>query len=214
MLADGNLEELRRNGFTSVSGVNAPEFEAIASHLGKPTLTRRGGSFVDTLRPQESSEAREGTISAQYGLSLFPWHSDGTVDPHPPRYVLLRAVEVSSTSARTEVLDLTRLNDGKFLRQYRRLTCMVDSGQGYYMASFLSQRSGVMCAKWDPLRMQPLGKMASSFVREIGGAFPHRSHAWARDDVLIVDNWRCLHRRTSADSSDPRVLQRIVVKSF
>ncbi|MFD7243381.1 TauD/TfdA family dioxygenase [Streptomyces massasporeus] len=213
MLTDRSLEELRRDGFTKIAGVNAREFVAIANHLGKPIRTRRGGSFVDTLRPKESSEAREGTISAQYGLSAFPWHSDGAVDPHPPRYVLLRAVEVNPASARTEVLDLARLDDGNFLQRYRRLTCMVNSGRGHYMASFLSRQSGVMCAKWDPLRMQALGKMACAFEQDIGEALPHDSHAWGRDDLLIVDNWRCLHRRTPANVSDLRVLQRVVVKT-
>lgn len=214
MLAGVNLEELKRNGFTSINEVKADTFQAIANTLGKPTKTRRGGSIVDTLRPKESDQARKGTISAHYGLSSFPWHSDGAVDPCPPRYVLLHAVRVGSLSARTEVLDLARLDDGKFLQRYRRLTCAIDSGQGHYISSFFSRRGGTMCTKWDPLRMQPLGKMASAFKQEITDAMPHASHAWECGDLLIVDNWRCLHRRTPADASDPRVLQRIVVKTF
>jgi hypothetical protein len=212
MLTETDLQRLQERGFCLLPRVAVAEFKPVAAGLGTPCATRRDGSIIDTLVPKQKVDAQPGTISSHHGLGQFPWHSDGAVDRDPPRFVLLRAETVDDQSATTDVLDLSSLRDGQLFKTYSRLSCEVKTREYAYMAPFVTQRHGRSCAKWDPLRMRPLGRCASDFLTDVTGAKPTERHRWTSGDLLIIDNWRCLHRRSEA-STRPRVIQRIVVKN-
>jgi alpha-ketoglutarate-dependent taurine dioxygenase len=204
-----NLESL---GFCVLRDIDAAGFMEIASSMGRPTPTRHNGLIIDTLMPKREQDAKPSTISAHYGLGQFPWHSDGAVDRDPPRYILMRASIVTEDSATTEVLDLRSLNEGETLKKYSRLPLLVKTRNLSYVAPFVMRRNGAICAKWDPLRTTPTGKRAEEFLTEVPAAHPSAVHHWQPSDVLVIDNWRCLHRRSAA-TVGPRVIHRIVVKS-
>lgn len=212
MLSESQTQALAENGYCLLTQVSVGGLMAASELLGVPRPSTHDGPAVDYLTPKSESTSRPGTISSQYGLHQFPWHSDGAVDKDPPRYVLLRAEIVDHNSATTDILDLHSLLDGKALQKYSRLVCEVSTRRDSYLAPFVTSRDGTWCAKWDPLRMKALGRKAGEFRRDVMGAEPTKRHQWDIGDLLVIDNWRCLHRRSRA-STAPRVLQRVVVKS-
>lgn len=212
MLSSIAIQNLLSVGFCVLRDIDAARFIEIASAMGTPTPTRRDGPVLDVLTPKREQDARPSTISAHYGLGEFPWHSDGAVDKDPPRYILMRAGTVTADSATTDILDLRSLGEGEMLKKYSRLSLLVSARNFSYVAPFVMRRNGVMCAKWDPLRTTPTGKRAEEFLSEVPTAPPTAVHHWQPSDVLIIDNWRCLHRRSAATAS-PREIHRIVVKS-
>jgi hypothetical protein len=44
---------------------------------------------VDKLFPRKATNARQNTLSANYGTGCFPPHTDFALRPVPPRYVVL-----------------------------------------------------------------------------------------------------------------------------
>jgi alpha-ketoglutarate-dependent taurine dioxygenase len=212
MLSRAQNQDLESAGFCILRNVDEARFIEIARAIGRPTPTRHGGPVIDVLTPRRERDARPNTISAHYGLEQFPWHSDGAVDKDPPRYVLMRADTVAADSATTEILDLRSLGKGETLKKYSRLSLLVSARNFTYIAPFVMRRNGIICAKWDPLRATPTGKRAAEFLSEVPAAPPTAVHHWQPSDVLIIDNWRCLHRRSAA-TTGPRVIHRIVVKS-
>ncbi|WP_073877551.1 TauD/TfdA family dioxygenase [Streptomyces sp. CB00316] len=211
MLLGIDSHNLESAGFCVLRDVDVARFIEIAGAMGRPTPTRRNGPVLDVLTPKREQDARPSTISSHYGLGQFPWHSDGAVDKDPPRYILMRADTVAADSATTDILDLRSLGEGKTLKKYSRLSLLVNARNFSYLAPFVMRRNGVICAKWDPLRTTPTGKIAEEFLSDVPAAPPTAVHHWHPGDVLIIDNWRCLHRRSAATVGQ-RVIHRIVVK--
>lgn len=212
MLTEPQVGSLKENGYCLVEGTSSDGLVRTAEMLGTPRPSRPDGPIVDILTPRGKLDARSGTISAHFGMGAFPWHSDGAVDRDPPRYVLMRAESVNIRSATTDILDLYGLLSGHLFCKYGRLVCEIKTRRSSYLAPFVTQRNGTWCAKWDPIRMRALGKKATEFHQEVAQAEPSARQHWKNGDLLVIDNWRCLHRRSDAASDPLRVIQRIVVK--
>ncbi|MFD7397300.1 TauD/TfdA family dioxygenase [Streptomyces virginiae] len=213
MLDPSDVQSLKDVGYCVIPEVTVEDFTHTAEFLGTPRPSRPNGPLMDILTPKEVNDSRPGTISSNYGLREFPWHSDGAVDKDPPRYLLMRAEVANPQSATTDILDLHCLLDGGLFLKYSRLICETTTRRSTYLSPFVIQHNGIWRAKWDPLRMRALGKKAASFHQDVSEAAPTKRHHWTRGDLLIIDNWRCLHRR-SATSTTQRAIQRIVVKNL
>ncbi|MFG2774519.1 TauD/TfdA family dioxygenase [Streptomyces sp. NPDC048350] len=124
----------------------------------------------------------------------------------------MRAENVAPQSATTDILDLHSPIAGNLTHRYRRLVCEITTRRSSYLSPFVARRNDTWCAKWDPLRMRALGAKAVEFHQEITNAEPSERHHWSIGDLLVIDNWRCLHRRSEASLDSPRVIQRVVVK--
>lgn len=214
MLTQAEAGALKDFGYYLLRGTSVHDLVRAAETLGIPRPSKPHGPIVNLLTPKAEADARPGTISAHFGHSAFPWHSDGVVDRDPPHYLLMRAENVNTNSATTDLLDLRRFLERSSSREYGRLVCEIRTRTSSYLSPFLTRRNGVSRTKWDPLRMRALGKHAAEFHEDISKAEPTYCQRWENGDLLIVDNWRFLHRRSDASSDSHRTIQRVVVKGL
>lgn len=182
----------------------------IACLLGQPKATRRRGPLVDVLIPTDRQSANRRSLSVRYGLSPFPWHTDGAHWSTPPRYIVMGCLEAAPCTAQTlfcEGSTFDPLNvDGARSSVFR----ITNGGNSFYAAA---RGSFDRYYRFDPGCMTPVDAGAQEIVRSIDLFEPSDEQAitWQAGKFLLLDNWRFLHRRGSAQGSTERKLLRVTV---
>lgn len=182
----------------------------IACLLGQPKATRRRGPLVDVLIPTDRQSANQRSLSVRYGLSPFPWHTDGAHWSTPPRYIVMGCLETAPCTAQTlfcEGSTFDPLNvDGARSSVFR----ITNGGNSFYAAA---RGSSDRYYRFDPGCMTPVDAGAQEIVRAIDLFEPSDEQAitWQAGKFLLLDNWRFLHRRGSAQGSTERKLLRVTV---
>lgn len=171
----------------------------------KPLLSSLG-SVGDTsvLRATDSDAAEEWSLSGAFGRNAFPWHTDGAISSCPPRWLVLRALKLSS-STMTDLLDLPPT-----LRRRLRRTVLLatdHAGRARYLPS-LVRISGTERVRWDPRTCRPRDVM---ILHDIASTYPTATIEWQVGRTLIVDNHRLLHRRPAVAPGEDRVLARTYI---
>lgn len=158
-----------------------------------------------TLIPHTQESARPGTQSAKYGLGAFPWHTDGAIAKNPPRLIALHAHSHSDTA--TEVLDLLT-HDG-LCRGLQHMVLRTQSltGPSRYVSA-AERVGGVQRFRWDPDKLVICRPYTDPGIATLE---PSAIIDWRAGELLIVDNWRCLHRRQAARTDETRALRRMYI---
>ena len=127
-----------------------PEFEGLASALGRSVPARRGGEATDRLRPTLPQNAPPRSLSATYGLAAFPFHTDGAHHRVPPRFVLMRLADGAASGTPTLLVDGYRsLIDAVDRKMLARETWLVHGGFGRtFYAPILDTARGLL--RFDP----------------------------------------------------------------
>lgn len=156
------------------------------------------------LTPRDRAAAKEWSLSGVYGLGPFPWHTDGAVSSTPPRWLLLRAIQVSARTA-TELLE----PDSDVLAAMRQTVLRVTdrAGQVHYAPAALPHGDQWQL-RWDPRVGSPRGALTGQKMEQ---QLPTAVIEWKEQRILVVDNARLLHRRPAVDGSAQRILERIYI---
>ncbi|WP_349975400.1 TauD/TfdA family dioxygenase [Pseudomonas sp. WHRI 8519] len=182
----------------------------IAFSLGQPRATRHGGALIDVLIPTDTPSANPRSLSARYGLSAFPWHTDGAHWSTPPRYLVMGCLVSTPSAAQTlfcEGSTFDPLNaDGARSSLFR----ITNGGNSFYAAA---RGSSDRYYRFDPGCMAPVDAGAQEIMRAIDLFEPAVEQAitWQAGKFLLLDNWRFLHRRGAAMRSAERKLLRVTV---
>jgi hypothetical protein len=183
---------------------------ALARQLGTPTPTR-GRRLLDVLVPQVSSQASPRSLSAQTGTGPQSWHVDLAHRAEPARYIVVSCLREGQAQAPTELLDrksfLSRREEGNALSE----PFLVRSGRCSFYGTILDGTKQFV--RFDPGCMQGATKRAEELMRRLLDKAPQPTyaHQWAAGDILLIDNWRLLHRRADASESLSRALIRVSV---
>lgn len=162
--------------------------------LGRPAL----------LRPTEREGAREWSLSGTFGHDAFPWHTDGAISSLPPRWLVLRPVELSGPTT-TELL-----NPCAELRERLGGTVLLakdHAGRARYLPALMLTKDGHRL-RWDPRTCRP---RSPGVAREVAEAMPTSVIRWELDVTLVFDNYKLMHRRPAVTASTERVLERTYV---
>ena len=216
--SDGSAQllTLRRKGYAFIRRMcpNTPTID-IASSLGKvlgieAQYPRMGVATVQVLRPHRRSDAKRYQFSGTYGLDEFPLHTDLAHWANPPHYTLLRCLQGSSSVA-TQLLHCSSIEadlDTATLRQALARPRGIGLGR---VLSLLPLRFDLpgddWGMRWDPLSLVPMNRSCIRVAETVN------THKWKRSDLtsvvlvdrgdtLVIDNFRCLHGRTSVPISD------------
>ena len=99
----------------------------------------------DVLRVRPKEEGPQGTFTSHHGFGQFPWHSDGAIADHPPRFILLSAPIASRTPT-----ELIRLRQGvPMLEALRGLVLITRLRRPRYFRA-VDVTSGLTRVRWDP----------------------------------------------------------------
>lgn len=159
------------------------------------------------LEPKASATGGKWSHSDHYGFGYFPWHTDGAVAVLPPRWMLLEC-ELVEGSSRTELLDPS----AELVRRLRKCAMRVRNrtGRVRYVAPVSPTADGKHRLRWDP-RVCEINDAALRVLIE--DEPPTGICEWVEGRVLLVDNWRLLHRRPAVDPSAQRRLIRSYVRT-
>lgn len=182
----------------------------IAHNLGTPLPTRKRGHAIDHLRPTQHKNAHPRSLSARYDLGEFPWHTDGAHWPTPPRYIVLACVEATEKSAKTIIRD-AHSSQALNSEAARIALFRVSNGGNSFYATATSPLQNYY--RFDPGCMSPVDVTAQQLQDAIEkeNTDSTASIQWSPRLISIIDNWRCLHRRTNAKYDTTRHLLRATV---
>jgi TfdA family taurine catabolism dioxygenase TauD len=156
------------------------------------------------LRPTARENSHSWTLSNEYGLGAFPWHSDGAVSRNPPRYLAMLAIDVDPDATYTEMLDIVRNQELVKRVKSQVLSVEFPSGQRRYVRAS-ETRKGARLYRWDPRSCQCQNMQLVDFIAALPAT--HRVN-WTPGRVLVFDNWRFLHRRPGVEGLGKRLLWR------
>lgn len=206
---------LEARGWASIS-IQCPRAQAfcsalldLARSLGEPVGTRTR-ALVDELQPQLAHEAIYPSLSAQVGHGLQPWHIDMAHRMEPARFLVMGIHECSTETASTEILNATDLVPEAVVHQAHCEPFLVRNGARSFYATILAR--GQPFARFDPGCMQGTTDHAKTLMQQllVHTTEPTHVHQWTPGSVLVIDNWKMLHRRAATTSVD-RTLYRVSV---
>lgn len=189
------MAELETRGWIVLDGCSSKD---TASLLGR-------ASSAMLLEPKGSGEARHWSLSGVYGLRAFPWHTDGAISSSPPRWLLLKAVELSYPTC-TELL----VPDAGMIASLRGtiLRARDRSGRVKYLPAIVPDPCGSSRLRWDPRTCAPRTGLR---IEEIEERSPSVRIEWDVGRLLVVDNFKLLHRRPAVQEQGKRLLERTYV---
>ena len=186
------------------------ELLALARTLGQPVGTRTR-ALVDELKPQRVNEAIYPSLSAQVGHGLQPWHIDMAHRIEPARFLVMGMHKCSKSTASTELLEASSLVPKALTHEAHSEPFLVRTGARSFYATILAKNQSFV--RFDPGCMQGATFRAKSLMQKLleQTTAPTHVHQWTAGSVLVIDNWKMLHRRADATTSLNRTLYRVSV---
>lgn len=212
MLGSFEIDHLHTEGFVDLGtigiGISTGE---LAAQLG--TVENIDGiAAVQTLTPKQADESTPNTYSGQYGLGVFPLHTDLAHWYLPPRYFLLRcivpsrAVFTSIVHKRDAISTLPRscVRRAMFTRR-RKL--------GEHLSLLRFEQGDLI--RWDSKFLVPANDEARNVSDHIEAVNQNRNFGTQillREvgQSVIIDNWNTLHARSAIEpGAARRVIERV-----
>lgn len=206
---------LIENGWTEFkSGSSDSELISIASELGN-ILKHPNGEDVFLLKPKSENESLLGTFSNIHGLNDFPFHTDTAFYKNPARFILMHSA--CSSSCDTTILKKSdfwnELTDTE-KKMAERAIYIVKTKRERFYTSFIFKENNENGIKYDPSCMFPYNKVAKEFDHIFQGiisGIEPKSIKWTAGKTVIIDNWKTLHGRKSAEKDITRLLKRVYI---
>ena len=181
-----------------------------ARTLGKPVGTRTR-ALVDELKPLLTHEARRPSLSAKVGHGLQPWHMDMAHRMEPARFLVMGMHECPTATAPTELLHANSLVPKDLVQEARCEPFLVRTGARSFYATILAKDQPFV--RFDPGCMHGTTPRAKRLMKLLSehAIDPTHIHHWTSGSVLVIDNWKMIHRRADATLSTNRTLYRVSV---
>lgn len=209
------LDVVEQHGCTLLYLDARRDFERLARCLGTPRSSRGGGDVFERLQIVSRDEARPHSLSAAHGDGAFPFHTDTAHWPVPARYLLLRSETTSSRQ--THVVDIGGvIENSASSALLARGVFSVRNGRRSFLAPAWEPLN--RCVRFDQgcmLAANRPAREAIAVLTSLVAVAPVISVDWTEGRTLLVDNWRCMHARGVASSSErqePRRLLRALVE--
>ncbi|MGY3621016.1 TauD/TfdA family dioxygenase [Bradyrhizobium sp. USDA 10063] len=168
------------------------------------------------------AEAPLNTYSGQYGLGIFPPHTDMAHWPEPPRYIWLRCRR-GYEAIITFLLDgndlVARCGPNLLARSLVRARRPLN-GRFSLMPLFQPSRAQTSSLlRWDETFIVPASDTAAEGMRAVRRVISdQRQIAFSLaspGDTLVIDNWRMLHGRSAVpEACTDRLIERLYLRSL
>lgn len=186
--------------------------EQICSKLGT-VVHGRGGVELEAIAPSPRELAHPRSLSAVHGLGTFPLHVELSHRTRPCRYVVLACLNPGVPSVATALLHRQQLAFSSDERaMLRNAVVLVRSGRRSFYSSILPADEAWM--RFDTGCMEAFDARGSAAIALVEKRLTRLSptlHHWIAGGILVIDNWRVLHGRTSAEGAVGRRLSRMLV---
>lgn len=201
---------LSEHGWVTNQVPGAPSYADLDSFLAKQAGVRRIGHPL-LLEPIEANLARPGTLSAKYGFTAQPLHTDCANWPVPPRFLCLYGYRVQGTSVETHLFqpDFRALDSIINSLVSRIWTFQAPGFNGFYSRS-VERKLGHFSIRFDLNVMHPLD-LATELAKIIEQYGERSTIVIGQGEWILIDNWRCLHARGQVG---PESLKRKIERTY
>ena len=202
------------NGFETIAASKTNEGVLEAAHRIGKVFKPDSMPLIQTLTPRTQQDAPLSTYSGNFGVGRFPFHTDMAHWHRPPRYILLFC-EVPDVRVSTEILHWRNVypHINKWMHSARFMPRRRLNNQMFRLRIHDGEIN-----RWDPIFIAPQNNSAvalCSFMNENDwGAGCNRVSMSKPGEMLIIDNWKALHSRTSVPADSHRVLRRIYLSEL
>lgn len=212
--------DLKANGFALLRSWEAGRSTRSLLGARGTVLEIPGVETVQSLVPKTADESAPNLYSGNFGLDVFPLHTDLAHWFRPPRYLVLRAV-CGSPVVKTYLLDGYFVVDsfgaerlGRTLVQPRRPI----KGRRPLL-KLLERVSPHTLLRWDSLFLTAATQSSQRTMADLEqelSALSLRDVTLAEPaDTLLIDNWRMLHGRGPVPPvGRDRIIERIYLGGF
>jgi alpha-ketoglutarate-dependent taurine dioxygenase len=195
---------------TASDGDVAQQVSQMAARLGAP-YGGRGGAMIECLSPTQKPAAARNSLSARYGMSAFPWHTDTAHFQTPARWVIMACVVPGEIQASTEIMCRADLKVPVAMAEICSTAPFAFvNGRESFLSTIVQMNRGFI--RFDPGCMQPLNRPCERVLMELANWVPKEAESlridWCAGRAIIFDNWNYLHRRHDASSATGRKLLR------
>lgn len=209
------IRQLGTRGFYLGPDWSSPEALELATELGVPRGDLRDGRTVRTISPQDPSSATPNTLSSRYGFGAFPLHTETAYWRRPVRWLMLRCMNPGSGSRITTVVDFHQVFTSPDLRRQLCNEVWIVTARRPFLATLAREKGHELAFRLDRECMEPITRGAHQLSRFLDRVLPEVDSVevrWRFNDLLVIDNYRCLHGRGESNIPDPdRQLERILV---
>jgi hypothetical protein len=207
--------DISERGYYYGRGWESGDVLTAAHNLGRARGDTRDPSIVRPVSPTMSSDAKTNTLSSRYGFGEFPLHTETAYWRRPARFLALRCVNPGRGSRTTTVLDSESLDIGVDEWQLLQHEIWKVQRRQPFLCTLVERRDEQIALRFDRECMVPATRGAHRANSIMLHALEHARPvhvSWSPGDLLIIDNYRCLHGRgASVVSDEDRVLERILI---
>lgn len=206
-----NISDLKEKGVSIVENVNSrSELIALAEQLGE-IKPHPNGEKVALLKSSDGVGAPCGTLSNNFGLLEFPFHTDTAFWGVPARYVVMGMFKKSKcTTNYISIDDIAGLFAGDFYKKANNSIYLSQTFEEKKYTSPLFANNGVSGFRFDPNIMLPVNDVAKFFHEELLSIIkkikPTEMH-WDGNKAIIFDNWSFLHSRSPVINEDREIFR-------
>ncbi len=203
-------KDLEANGFIQFSSDKNQSSLEVAESIGR-VFRVHSMPLVQTLTPREQIKEGKNTYSGNYGMEMFPFHTDLAHWYTPPRYLMLRcknpADDVFTGIAHGNSIfnDESMLNLKRALFKPRRRL----DNKSYFLRLFYD---GII--RWDSLFICPANTLAEEVQMRIANKIDNVDFKKvcfnSPGEVVLLDNWKVIHCRSQIPvSAKNRKIERV-----
>ena len=215
-VSDKLFSGLEASGWVRMAAATSATARGIVTELTSSMPDGQKTSKYRELRVQEAGDAPPGSMSSIVGTEAQPMHTDGAFLPEPPRYAIFHCLHPGSAGRSTRIwtLDPSRPNMGLPI-SFSKISWIVRPTEcRAFYCPIIDVARGHQRLRYDPLCMAAISKDKHGILAiedEIARVSLKNEIVWAHGDLLVLDNWRCLHGRAGSkfdEIPDPRTLGR------
>lgn len=207
-------QKLNKDGWVLFNNPNEDEVLLEISKKMGQIIMHPNGKLIDYLTPKDKTEAIEKTFSHKYGFEKFPFHTDTAFWNIPARYVLMSSKDISSTETLILTLDSVNQLNTEEISVLEKSIFLVKTNQSNFYCSVLTRQNGNQILRYDPNIMKAINSYAMEAITVIENIVKnseiHRIN-WNSPKILIIDNWKILHSRSSIVDKENRIIKRIYI---
>ena len=206
-----DLKKVVDQGWLEIDFPHDQSLLKLAEQYGHPIGIRLNANASDVLIPREKKDAKVHSLSAEYGMEAFPFHTDCAYYLVPPRFIFFRSKIVNNNCA-TLLHKISNLHFSP--TQIELLKTGLFEIRGHHKMFFASLlEKGIF--RWDKNCVKAIDRTAKEAVEVVENMLkstpPHKYYWINKNKVLIVDNWQVLHAREESSSFN-RAIERILIE--
>lgn len=150
-------------------------------------------SIEDSLLiPNINSNKFHNSLSKEFGLSAFPFHTDGAHRIIPPKWLILEYNGLKPSNSATTLLDTLDLqNDQVNENFFFNEVYLVTGGRISFLTTLINKtqyKSPIF--RWNSLIMKKLNSKGNDNLNVFDRSNSHRIE-WTKGKILVIDNHCC-----------------------